>query len=99
MIVITGTIGVAADSLGAALSAIATLEARTREEDGCLEYGFWQSPNEPTLLAVVERWRDADSLDAHMASAHMAEFLTTVGPMVTSSALDRHDVSATTKLM
>ncbi|VAW02227.1 hypothetical protein MNBD_ALPHA06-1357 [hydrothermal vent metagenome] len=46
----------------------------TREETGCIEYGFALDMLNPCRMRIYETWADQAALDAHMASPHMAVF-------------------------
>lgn len=100
MIVISGTIVIDPANLDAAVAAISELEAKTRAEDGNIEYGFWLSHSEPGTLHVFEEWADEDAVNAHMGSDHMAAFLGAAGDFgISSTSLSRYDVSTKTKFM
>lgn len=100
MILISGTITIDPANTDAAVAAIAELETATRAEDGNIQYGFWLSHSEPGTFMVVEEWADDDALNAHMASDHMAAFLTAAGGFgITSTDLQRYDVTTKTKFM
>lgn len=58
----------------AAVAAVIKMVRATRAEDGCLEYAMARDLADPETLILFERWRDQQALQAHMASAHMAEF-------------------------
>ena len=44
----------------------------TRREDGCLRYELLEDPQDATAFHFEEEWRDASSLERHLASAHVA---------------------------
>lgn len=46
----------------------------THREPGCVKYAWARALDDPTQFVVIERWRSPEDLDAHGASAHMAEF-------------------------
>jgi len=46
----------------------------SRDEQGCLEYAHAEDALEPGLIRVFEVWRDRAALDAHFATAHMANW-------------------------
>jgi quinol monooxygenase YgiN len=48
---------------------------RTRQEEGCLAYCFALDEAAAGTVLVYERWRDQASLDAHLATPEIAEFL------------------------
>ena len=74
MIQINGTIRMGANFNEDAVDALITMVRTSREEDGCIDYTFARDLADPDTLILFERWRDEASLQAHMASAHMAEF-------------------------
>lgn len=45
----------------------------TRQEDGCIVYELLQNQDDPTDFTFVEEWESQALLDAHLASAHLAE--------------------------
>jgi quinol monooxygenase YgiN len=51
------------------------LVAPTRAEPGCVAYDLHQSTDDPSVWVIIEAWRSASDLDAHIATAHMAGFL------------------------
>ncbi|WP_156256043.1 putative quinol monooxygenase [Sandarakinorhabdus oryzae] len=71
MILVTGTIRLPADGVTRALPAMAAMVAASRAEPGCLAYAYAQDLFDPTLIHVVERWRDRAALAAHFATPHL----------------------------
>lgn len=59
--------------------ALTELQARTREEEGCLRYDLFESAAAPGTFVTVEEWRDQSALDQHLASPHIAAALGAVG--------------------
>ncbi|NWH07306.1 MAG: antibiotic biosynthesis monooxygenase [Alphaproteobacteria bacterium] len=55
-------------------AAIAMMTATKSEEPGCLEYAYAIDLANPTLLRIIERWKDEAALTAHFATPHMAAF-------------------------
>jgi len=74
MLLIMGTVRLPAGGLDRVRSAMEKMVAASRAEDGCFTYAYGQDVLDPTLIHVVERWRDREALKAHGASAHMAEW-------------------------
>jgi len=74
MILITGTIRVAPDSLAAARPAMERMIAASRAEPGCITYSYAEDVLEPGLIRVTELWTDRQCLDRHFASAHIADW-------------------------
>ncbi len=47
----------------------------TRKEEGCVEYILHRSTNEAGRFVFLENWTGADTLDRHLASPHLKDFL------------------------
>ncbi len=45
----------------------------TRQEEGCIVYELLHNQEDPTDFTFVEEWESQALLDAHLASAHIAE--------------------------
>jgi quinol monooxygenase YgiN len=74
MLLIMGTVRLSEGGLDRSRAAMEKMVTASRAEDGCFTYAYGQDVLDPTLIHVVERWRDRDALKAHAASAHMAEW-------------------------
>jgi quinol monooxygenase YgiN len=70
MIILSGTIRFPADKLEAARPAMKAVVEASRQEDGCILYGFGQDVLDPALIRVSEVWRDQAALDAHWSAPH-----------------------------
>jgi quinol monooxygenase YgiN len=75
MLIIAGSITTEDEGArDAFFAAVKPMVAATHEEAGCQEYVFSPDPDNATRIILFERWDDQDALDAHFATAHMAEF-------------------------
>jgi quinol monooxygenase YgiN len=74
MIVVMGTIELAAGDIDRLAGDMAKQMAATQAEDGCEHYVFSRDVTNPDTLLISERWRDNDALTAHFKTPHMAEF-------------------------
>ena len=74
MIVINAIIETNQDDIAALKNAIATMEAASRAESGCHEYTFSVELNNTDKLRIIECWENAEALQAHFATEHMATF-------------------------
>jgi quinol monooxygenase YgiN len=68
------------DELVAAARSVARA---TRDDRGCVSYGFYADVENPQRIVGVEIWTDRDALDAHMAHDHTADFLRVAPDLVT----------------
>lgn len=53
-----------------ALEALSALASATNEEPGCLHYEVLRGEPPSGHVLLLERWRDEDALEAHMAAPH-----------------------------
>ncbi|TPE48859.1 putative quinol monooxygenase [Amaricoccus solimangrovi] len=70
MILIEGTIRVAAGRLAEARPAMARIVEASRAEPGCVAYSFAEDILEPGLIRIFEVWRDEAALELHRAAEH-----------------------------
>lgn len=74
MIVVNAVIESTEADIAAMKDAIATMEKKSLAEAGCHDYTFSVELNNPTKIRITEKWDDMDSLKAHFAEPHMADF-------------------------
>ena len=94
MIVVSGEITIDPADRDAALELTAAVVAATRQEDGCISYGFWADPADAGRFRVFEEWESAEALLAHFGRPHMATFLEGMGGLeVRSSDISQYEVT------
>jgi quinol monooxygenase YgiN len=95
MLIIAGSITTEDEQHRAAfLTAVRPMVAATHEEAGCLDYVFSADPDDSNRILLFERWDDQDALDAHFATAHMAEFQASmVGIAITGMDIQKYTIS------
>ena len=99
MIVIAGYLTIAPDQHEAALDAVRPCVELTRAEDGNLDYCFSFDANTADRLNVFERWESEEAMNAHMATADLAEMMAAIGPCIGGAvSLVRYDVSGTSTI-
>ena len=59
--------------------ALRALVGPSRRDPGCISYDLFASNSAPGTFVTVEQWESQEDIDAHMASAHMAEAITAAG--------------------
>jgi quinol monooxygenase YgiN len=59
--------------------ALKALAVASRGDKGCVSYELFASDSIPGTFVTRERWRSQADIDAHMASAHIADVIATVG--------------------
>lgn len=73
--------------------------APTRDEPGCERYVFSADIDDPGRFHVSEQWASPEAVDEHMKSPHLAEFMGSLGGIVTGASLTRWDGASGSKLM
>jgi quinol monooxygenase YgiN len=64
------------DRLEELLEILREIQAASRADDGCLNYGYYREIADEQSFVAVEEWRDMDALDAHVRTAHVARLIT-----------------------
>ena len=52
------------------------LASETLKESGCLDYGYYQSADNPTVFTSFEIWTDSQSEATHWETQHLKDALT-----------------------
>jgi len=100
MIVVSGFLSFDPANTEAFHQALEELVPTTRAEDGCVSYGFYADPAEPGTYRIFEEWASQAAMDAHMGTAHLAEFMGAMGAYgVTATELYTYEVSEKSRLM
>jgi quinol monooxygenase YgiN len=59
--------------------ALQRLVVASRGDRGCISYDLYASESVPGTFVTIEAWGSREDLDTHMASPHIADFITTAG--------------------
>jgi quinol monooxygenase YgiN len=98
MLMLTAFIEVAPNDRAAIQAALSAVIPATRAEDGCDDYGCYEDTQATGRYVFVERWRDQAALDRHLASPHMAAWMSVAGPRLRSARGFLCDVASMTEL-
>ena len=63
------------DRLDEFLAMLGEVEAASREDDGCLNYGYYRNITDELSFIAVEEWRDMDALASHLRTPHIARLI------------------------
>lgn len=72
---VTASFMVKSEGLAEMLNLLAELTLRTRQEPGCLDYGYFQSLENPLQLTSFEVWQSVESEALHWQTGHLADAL------------------------
>jgi len=79
MIVITGQATIATDKIDAFRPVAERQVALSREEVGCLAYGYYEDAMQPGTFLFYEEWKDQAAVDFHFAQSYCHEFMEAAG--------------------
>ncbi len=57
------------------LDLLREVQAASREDDGCVNYGYYTEIADPQSFIAVEEWRDMNALEAHLHTPHVARLI------------------------
>ena len=63
------------DCVADMISLLEKLASETRSEKGCLDYGYYQSSDNPTVFTSIETWESYDAEAAHWNTKHLKDAL------------------------
>jgi quinol monooxygenase YgiN len=63
------------DRLDDFLALLRDVQAASREDDGCLNYGYHREVADDLSFIAVEEWRDMDALASHLRTDHVARLI------------------------
>ncbi|CAN5610161.1 hypothetical protein BH10ACT1_BH10ACT1_12440 [soil metagenome] len=99
MIIVAGYLLIDPSHRDDAIAAIALGVAATRAEPGNLDYRFSPDLDDPNRFNLIERWESEEAMNSHMATSHLAEFMTAIGPCLGGAPeVIRYDVSGSSPL-
>jgi quinol monooxygenase YgiN len=72
------------------------VQAASREDDGCLNYGYYSEVADPDAFVAVEEWRDEAALAAHLKTPHVRRLIAAIPEHAAAPPeIAAHHVSAT----
>ena len=76
------------------LALLTEIQAASREDEGCVNYGYYAAIDDLSSLIAVEEWRDADALAAHLRQPHVARLVEALPDMLAAPPeIISHDVA------
>ena len=63
------------DRLDDFLAVLRNVQAASRGDDGCLNYGYYREVADDLSFVAVEEWRDMAALEAHLRTPHVARLI------------------------
>ena len=82
MIVVVAKIKAKAGEEGKVEQALRDVLPKVREEEGTLSYTLSKSQTDPTMLLVLEKYRDMDAFVFHSSTPYLAEMFVEITPLL-----------------
>ncbi len=64
------------------ITILGELAIPSRMESGCVEYGFYQDSEDPTVILATETWRDSAAIASHLNSEHFIDAFGRLGDLL-----------------
>ncbi len=74
MLLVIGRVRCEPEQRKVLVAACLRMQDASREEEGCLRYGFFAAVEDENCFIAVEEWADREALDRHFAEPHLQEF-------------------------
>lgn len=84
MIVVVGSFRIPPSMIEVVRPAMGAMISASRAEEGCIEYAYGFDALDEGLVRVSEKWRDRAALEAHLRTAHIAEWRAQVSALAMS---------------
>jgi len=72
---VTGKFVAKKDRVADLVNVLENLASQTRTETGCLDYGYYQSSDNPTVFTSFEKWESPEAEGAHWNTQHLKDAL------------------------
>ena len=82
MLIVIARAGCAPENREALVEAAKWMQNESRQEPGCINYGFYVSLEDPTEFVAVEEWESREALQAHFEAPSVAGFGAKIGPLL-----------------
>jgi len=93
MIMVQSTFQLLPETKDTALRLMENMVHLSRQEEGCLQYEYFQGITDPNQVVLLQEWENADCLEDHYQTDHMEEFLGSLGQYLESPVSTRSYVA------
>jgi quinol monooxygenase YgiN len=74
MLLVIGRVKCNSENREELIDLLGRMQDDSRQEEGCLRYGFFAAVEDEDSLVAVEEWEDREALDRPFAQPHLATF-------------------------
>ncbi|MDX6583134.1 MAG: hypothetical protein QOI10_2318 [Solirubrobacterales bacterium] len=97
MLIVIGRAACAPENRDELIEVMRWMQTESRQEPGCMGYGFHESVEQPNEFVAVELWESKEALQTHFGAPSVAGFGAKVGPLLgRPPEVDIHHVERTT---
>ena len=82
MINVVAKIKAQAGEEGKVEKALRDVMPKVREEEGTLSYTLSKSQSDPTMLLVLEKYKDMDAFIVHSSTPYVSEMIVEIAPLL-----------------
>lgn len=75
MVIVTARFRPRPDRLDEFVALLKDVQAASREDDGCLNYGYYREVDDDFSFIAVEEWADMSALESHLRTPHVARLI------------------------
>lgn len=93
MIVVQSTFHLLPDCKDEALELMRNMVRLCQQEHGCLAYEYFEGVSDPCHVVLLQEWENAECLQEHYQTDHMADFLGNLGRFLESPVSTRSYIS------
>lgn len=69
------------------IAILENLAQHSRQESGCVDYGFYRDRNDPAVILSFETWKDAEAEAIHWNTPHLNRALEAFGEVLDSEPI------------
>jgi quinol monooxygenase YgiN len=74
MLIVIGRVGCAEGKREEFVAHMKTMQEASRQEPGCIDYGFFAAIEDPDQFVAVELWESKEALETHFGAPSVANF-------------------------
>lgn len=93
MIMVQSTFQLDPDNKEAVIRLMKKMVQLCRQEHGCLSYEYYEGMTDPCQIILLQEWENANCLQEHYQTDHMADFLKKLSKYIESPVTTRSYVS------
>ena len=98
MIMVQSTFKLNPESRESVMDLMKEMVRLCRKEHGCMSYEYYEGITDSCQVILLQEWKDADCLQEHYRTEHMADFLERLNDYLASPVTTRSYVSQEPKI-